>query len=61
MLKSNYEKISTKKLRLKITEEQRLSKPTSNVRQQIIDDLNDKDESPYAHIDPHFDHVYYEQ
>ncbi|KAL5245859.1 hypothetical protein ACI65C_013267 [Semiaphis heraclei] len=49
---------STKKLKLKIPEEQRLNKPTLNVRQQIIDDLNGKEESPYVHIDPHFDHAY---
>jgi len=49
---------STKKLRLKIPEEQRLNKPTLNVKQQIIDDLNGKEESPYVHMDPHFDHSY---
>lgn len=49
---------STKKLRLKIPEEQRLNKPTLNVRKQIIDDLNEKDGSPYVHIDPQFDHAY---
>ena len=49
---------STKKLRLKVPEEQRLNQPTLNVRQQIIYDLDGKEESPYVHIDPHFDHAY---
>jgi hypothetical protein len=49
---------STKKLRFKIPEEQRLNKPILNIRQQIIDDLNGKEECPYVHIDPHFDHAY---
>ncbi|KAF0754169.1 SWIM-type domain-containing protein [Aphis craccivora] len=42
---------STKKLRLKLPEEQRLNKPTLNVKKQIIDDLNEKDGTPYVHID----------
>jgi len=49
---------STKKLRSKIPEEQRLNKSTLNVRKQIIDDLNEKDGSPYVHIDSLFDHAY---
>lgn len=52
---------STKKPRLKIPEEQRLNKPTLNVRKQIIDDLNEKNGtmgSPYVHIDSQFDHAY---
>lgn len=49
---------STKKLRLKLPEEQRLNKPTLNVKKQIIDDLNEKDGTPYVHIDSQFDHAY---
>lgn len=49
---------STKKLRLKLPEKQRLNKPTLNVKKQIIDDLNEKDETPYIHIDSQFDHAY---
>ncbi|CAI6366901.1 unnamed protein product [Macrosiphum euphorbiae] len=58
MLKSSYDFFHQKKLRLKTPEEQRLNKPTLNVRQQIIDDLNGKEESNYVRIDPHFDRAY---
>lgn len=27
-------------------------------QQRNLNDLNGKEESPYAHIDPHFDHAY---